>query len=111
MEFEELLEHEVFALIVLAKYVIHLDNVVSKDEVLDLMSLGEAIGMQRFNVALERSQDLYKNVDAVVEVARTVQRYDARVLIFVLLEEIIKGDAIATTERRFLADLQHFWEL
>ena len=111
MEFEELLEHEIFALIVLAKYVIHLDNVVSKDEVLDLMSLGEAIGMDRFNAALDRSQDLYKNVDAVVEVARTVQRYDAKVLVFVLLEELIKGDGAANAEGQFLVDLQRFWEL
>lgn len=111
MQIEELTEHEVLALVVLAKHMIHVDGVVSKDEMLDLMSLGQALGMQRFAAVLDRTENLYKDIDTVAHIASGVQRFDARVLIFVLLEELAKGDGADAAEKRFLSDLQRFWGL
>ncbi|MCA9568346.1 MAG: hypothetical protein KC656_10900 [Myxococcales bacterium] len=108
----ELEEHEAFALVVLAKCMIHADGVVSKDEMLDLMSLGEVLGTERLMRSLEASASVYRDMNAVAQIAARVDRYDARVLIFVLLEELAKGDGDeAGVEMRFLKDLQNFWEL
>lgn len=111
MNVAELEEHEALALVVLAKAMIHSDGIVSKNEMLDLMSLAEVFGMERFNALLDASKDTYKDGPAVVKMAGTVERYDARVLIFVLLEELAKGDGTDSVEQRFLNDLQAFWEL
>lgn len=111
MNVADLAEHEALALVVLAKAMIHADGEVSKNEMLDLMSLAQVFGMERFKSLLDTSGNTHRDGPAVVRTAGTVERYDARVLIFVLLEELAKGDGTLAVERNFLADLQAFWEL
>jgi hypothetical protein len=111
MKVSELTDQEVLALVTMAKYMVHVDGVVSGDEMLDLMSLGEAIGMDRFSQALDACKDHYKNLDSVGNIASRVGNYQSRVLIFCLLEEVAKGDGSDELEEKFLQDLRNFWKI
>lgn len=111
MKITELSDQEVLALVTMAKYIVHIDGQVSGDEMIDLMSLGEAIGMERFGQALDACKDHYKNVDSVAYIAKKVENNQSRILIFVLLEELAKGDGSDPLEEKFLADLRAFWRI
>lgn len=111
MEIQDFEDNELMTFIVLAKYMIHTDGRVSQSELLDLMSLGEAIGLERFQRMLDASRDRHKDPHAVLAHVQAVTRYEARVLIFVLLEELGKGDGLGTPEQQMLAELKHRWEL
>lgn len=111
MEIDELLEHELLTFMVLAKYLIHADGHVSKDEMLDLMSLSEVFGPQRFMAMLDATKDRYQDPHEVLRMVNSVTRYDARVLIFVLLEELAKGDGVGVPEQATLDELRMRWEL
>jgi hypothetical protein len=111
MRIESLNDTEVLAVVTMAKYMAHLDGEVSGTEMVDLLSLGEAIGMERFNQALAECQDHYKNVDSVAYIAGKVQNHQSRIFIFCLLEELAKGDGSDPVEEKFLADLRAFWRI
>lgn len=111
MEIEDLLDHELMTFMVLAKYLIHADGHVSKDEMLDLMSLSEVFGPQKFMAMLDSTKDKYQDPHEVLRMVNSVTRYDAKVLIFVLLEELAKGDGIDAPEQATLNELRMRWEL
>ena len=111
MNIHELNDQELLTLVVLAKYMVHVDGEVSSSEMVDLVSLGEAVGMERFAAALDATKDQYKDPHAVLHFVNSVTRYDAKVLIFILLEELAKGDGVETPEEATLKELRMRWEI
>lgn len=109
MDFSELSNAEIMALVALAKHLVHADGQVSGTEMLDLMSIGEAVGMDRFSAALDATKDRYKSREAVLQMADLVQRYDARVLIYVLCEELAKSDGTGKVEEHVLVAIRQRW--
>lgn len=111
MNVDQFNDAELLAFVVLAKHMVHADGDLSQTEMLDLMSVGEVVGMDRFSWALDQTKDLYRDRQATYNVAARVQRYDAKVLIFVLLEELAKGDGVDGQEATILADLRQGWQI
>ncbi len=111
MQVTDLDDHELLCLVVLAKYMVHIDGDVSKDELLDLMSLGEVLGMERFQWALDSTEEHWRDPHAVLHMVNSVTRYDAKVLIFVLLEELAKTDGVQMSEEQTLDELRERWRL
>ena len=109
MKLTDLTDEETLALIVLAKALAHSDGVVTNTEMVDLVSLGEVIGMERFDAALQAAEPWLRDWDTVFSMADRVERYDARELIYALLEELAKGDGMEATEKNVLNELQRRW--
>ncbi|MCB9679139.1 MAG: hypothetical protein H6737_28815 [Alphaproteobacteria bacterium] len=112
MQVTSLDDDELLTLVVLAKYMVHVDGNVSRTEMLDLVSLGEAVGMERFEWALRETEGLHEDPHAVLDRVNAVTRWDAKVLIFLLLEELAKGDDfVVRSEEDTLAELRERWGL
>ena len=111
MDIEHLDDEEQLALIVLAKAMVHADGHVTNDEMLDLVSLGEAMGLERFNRVLDAAQPHLQTWEAVFAMADRVWRHDARVLIFMLLEELARGDGFEGLEMDVLNELRMRWRV
>ena len=112
MNATELTDDELLLLVVLAKCIIHADGEVSNTELLDLMSLGDVVGMERLEHALNASEGRYQDLEAVGRMATAFPMHpDTKVFMFVLLEELAKGDGLGDYEQFLLNDLRRLWEI
>lgn len=109
MDIDQLTDGELLAMITLAKAMVHADGVVTNEEMVDLVSLGEVMGMARFTAALDAAAPYYRDWNSVFGMADTVVRHDARVLIYCLLEELAKGDGMGGIEQQVLDELRRRW--
>jgi hypothetical protein len=111
MDLSDLTSAENVALVTLVKHLVRADGKVSDGEILDLVQLGNAMGMVRFGAAMTATKDSFKTLEDALAMAEAVTRPRARRLIFDYLLAIAEGDELAMAEDRVLVRLSHRWDL
>jgi hypothetical protein len=111
MQISDLTTAENTALVSLAKHLVRADGVVSPTELVDLVELGNAMGMAAFTAAMKATKDRHKTLGDVLTMADAVRRPAARRLIYDYLMAIAEGDALDGAEESLLVQLQRRWEL
>ena len=109
MDVEDLSYDDIHVLVILAKHLVYADGVVSKDEYLDMMSLAEAVGQERFESAMTWAENRFQDPQEALKLCGMVQDLQKRRFMFLLLEELAKGDMVNIAEADFLAEVGLRW--
>lgn len=111
MQLDELTRDERLALGGLIRMMVRSDGEFSAAEEATINGLGQRLGGDSgvmWRVISQSAQDCPGD-DAVLEVARRVERPEAQQMIRALLEEVAAGDLIAESEHELLAWVDETW--
>lgn len=109
MQLSDLNEDEEVALIGLLREVIQADGVFSDIEREEVDRIRKAIGSHRFDEATAEFAQRFGKQDDFREFLSTIERQDARELIFETLTEVAASDDLDITEERPLLWLASWW--
>ncbi len=106
------LEHdEQLALLGLAKIVVRADKDVSSEESYTLREWARALGAPVWSGLLQEASERFPTRQAVLDHARSIERQEARNLIYGQLYRMAHSDALVQAEARFLNELSEMWEI
>jgi len=111
MQLDDLTRDERLALGGLLRILVRADGEFSEAEEATINRVGERLGGSSgalWRVISQSAQD-YPEDDAILELARRVERPQARELLRALLEEVAAGDLVSEPEHELLAWLDDAW--
>lgn len=110
MTLDDLSQPEQVVLLALIGLMARADGNVSSDELELLEQIADQIGPARFEEARDAAAAL-EDGPAILRTARSVERQEARELIFELVYSVAVGDTIAPSEALLLNELAITWDL
>lgn len=110
MTLDDLSQPEQVVLLALVGLMARMDGSVSQDELELLEQIADEIGEARFEAARDAAGALDDSA-AILEAARSVERLEAREVIFELVYSIAVRDTIAVSEAAMLNQLAALWGL
>lgn len=106
------LEHEEqLALVGLAKIVVRADQEVSAEESDTLLEWANTLGHPVWTGLIREASERFTNRQIVLDHARTIERQEARNLIYGLLYRMAHSDSLVTAEARILNEVSEMWEI
>lgn len=110
MTLDDLSQPEQVVLLALVGLMARMDGTVSQDELELLEQIADEIGAQRFEAARDAAAALADGA-AILVAAKSVDRPEAREVIFELVYSIAVRDTIAESEAAMLNELAALWGL
>jgi len=110
MTLDDLSQPEQVVLLALVGLMARMDGSVSQDEMEFLEQIADEIGEQRFEAARDAAAAL-SDGSAILRSATSVERAEAREVIFELVYSIAVRDTIAESEAALLNELAGIWGL
>jgi Tellurite resistance protein TerB len=110
MTLDDLSQPEQVVLLALVGLMARMDGSVSQDELDLLEQIADEIGVERFDAARDQAAALADGA-AIMRAASSVDRPDAREVIFELVYGIAVRDTIAPSEAALLNELAVAWGL
>lgn len=110
MTLDDLSQPEQVVLLALVGLMARMDGSVSQDELELLEQIADEIGAERFDAARDQAAALPDGA-AILRAASSVERDEAREVIFELVYGIAVRDTIAPSEAALLNDLAAAWGL
>jgi GMP synthase PP-ATPase subunit len=110
MTLDDLSQPEQVVLLALVGLMARMDGTVSQDELELLEQIADEIGEQRFEAARDAAAALDDGA-AILQAAKSVERGEAREVIFELVYSIAVRDTIAESEAAMLNELAALWGL
>jgi len=104
-------EHELEALVALIRIVVGLDEVFSEEESDAIGSIALEVGEEAFWPHMQASQQRELSLPAVIELAKAVERKEAREAIFISVQALASSDSTDRAEAGVLQRLQQLWNL
>jgi hypothetical protein len=110
MTLDDLSQPEQVVLLSLVGLMARMDGTVSKDELELLEQIADEIGEKRFEGARDAAANLADGA-AILQAAASIDRLEAREVIFELVYGIAVRDTIAESEAALLNELAALWGL
>ena len=110
MTLDDLSQPEQVVLLALVGLMARMDGSVSQDELELLEQIADEIGEKRFEAARDAAAAL-DDGDAILKAAASVERQEAREIIYELVYGIAVRDTIAPSESALLNELATLWAL
>lgn len=110
MTLDDLSQPEQVVLLALVGLMARIDGSVSGEELELLERIADQIGEERFAAARDAAAGLVDNA-AILQAASSVERPEAREVIFELVYDIAMRDTIAESEAALLQELAVLWRL
>ncbi len=110
MTLDDLSHPEQVVLLALVGLMARMDGSVSQEELELLEQVADEIGAERFEAARDAAAALADG-SAILRAASSVDRPDAREIIFELVYGVAVRDTIAQSEASLLNELAKLWEL
>ncbi len=111
MELGELTPQENLCLIGLVKAIIQADKVYSDDEAEELKGLAKKMGIDLFNETVKEARATFKKLSDIKSHAAQITRQPARALIYSLLYDMARPDAVSPEEEGLLGWIAELWEI
>jgi uncharacterized tellurite resistance protein B-like protein len=109
MEMDALTPEEDLALIGLLKAVIQADKQLSFEENEALKRVSAQMGPDRFHERVSEAKELFKTLSDIKAHAQTIERPEARQLIFAHAKEMARQDGVIEEEEDILSWLAETW--
>jgi hypothetical protein len=110
MTLDDLTQPEQVVLLSLVGLMARMDGSVSEEEMELLEQIADEIGEKRFEAARDAAANL-SDATAILSTAASIDRVEAREIIFELVYGIAVRDTIAESEAALLNELAKIWEL
>lgn len=111
MEIRDLNEEEQLALMGLVEFVAESNATISEEEQEELEHLVEAFGAEKYRALVDRVDEKFPNEEALREHLQTIQRQEARDLIYGLTLETALSDAENLNHSDMLDWLRGEWNV
>lgn len=111
MDITDLTVEEDLALVGLLREIIQADDEYTAEERASIRTLRGQLGADRFDRAIEVAKERFRSRADVKAHAKTIERQEARRLIYTVLEEVAKSDGLDKSEEKPLAWLASWWNL
>jgi hypothetical protein len=110
MTLDDLSQPEQVVLLSLVGLMARMDGTVSQEELELLEQIADEIGEKRFEAARDAAANLADG-EAILRAAQSIERVEAREIIFELVYGIAVRDTIAESEAALLNELAALWGL
>ena len=111
MDIEDLSEDERTALVGLLKAVVLADGTISEEEIDEVDQVVEALGEDEYQRHMDRFESKFSDLESFQKFLATIERQDARELIFGTVLSGAAGDAIEKGESDLLTWLGKAWDI
>ena len=111
MELRELTDAERLALVGLAKVVVRADDELSAGEQAALDELARAVGSDVFMRSVDEAMGRFRSPEAVWKYCKTIDRQQARDLIFAALCALALPEGTSREESAALSRLRRLWKV
>jgi uncharacterized tellurite resistance protein B-like protein len=111
MQLEDLQPDERLALVALSRAIVRADGAVSAKEGERVAELGQALGEQRYREAFREAAQRFADEAALKAFLETIERPDARELIYETILDLAVADAVSPDEVTLLRWLDAAWKL
>jgi hypothetical protein len=111
MDIEDLSEDERTALVGLLKAVVLADGTISDEEIGEVDQVVEALGEEEYQRHMDRFEAKFTDLASFQKFLGTIERQDARELIFGTILSGAAGDAIEKGESDLLTWLAGAWDI
>jgi hypothetical protein len=111
MDIEDLNEDERTALVGLLKAVVLADGTISDEEIGEVDQVVEALGEEEYQRHMDRFEETFTDLASFQKFLGTIERQDARELIFGTVLSGAAGDAIEKGESDLLTWLAQAWDI
>lgn len=111
MELTELTHDEDLALVGLLREVVQADADYTDEERASIFNLRREMGEERFDQAVAEAREKFKSRGELKDFAKTIDRQQARQLIYDTLHHVAESDGIDQQEEKPLRWLASWWGL
>jgi len=111
MKISELTWTEATALVGLLRDLVQADDVYSKEEQGAIADVARQMGRREFNEAVARAREQFKTRSDLKAYLKTVDRKEARELIFEVALDVAEADGLTADEQKPLDWLASWWKL
>ena len=111
MEYNELTPEERLLLVGLLEMVVAADQTLSQQEDSELKRIAAQVGEEAFKAAIEVADERFKGAEEIRQLALSIQRVEARELIFTAIQEVAVSDEVTIEEMQLVNWLADLWDL
>ena len=111
MQFSELSPTEQLVLVGLVKAIVHADQHVSSSETVAIGELANEMGLEDWNLRVTEARSRFATAADLFDMARTVERDEARELIHHALRRVAESDELIDQEMAILEWVAEVWQL
>lgn len=111
MEFNELTPEERLLLVGLLEMVVKADQALSEQEDRELKRIAALVGLDAFQAAIQEADARFTGPEEIKQLALSIQRPEARELIFTAIQELAVSDEVAVEEMQLVNWLADLWDL
>ncbi|MBT8494821.1 MAG: hypothetical protein KJO07_17320 [Deltaproteobacteria bacterium] len=104
-------EHELQALVILVRVLVGLDHKFTEGEADSVSSIALEVGEESFWTHMQASYDQELRLESALELAKKVERQEARNAVFVSLADLASADGISVSEQGLLTRLEQLWDI
>ncbi len=111
MRVKELIAEEQVMLCALVQEIVAADGKLTEEETDALEFLSFEMGEEAWQLAFDRASGRFRGLQGLLELARSVRRHDARMLIHQMAELVADSDGMAPEEQAVLDAVAQQWGL
>lgn len=111
MEINELTHDERLLLVGLLEMVVNADQILSEQEDRELKRIAAEVGVEAFQAAIQEADVRFRSTDDIRQLALSIQRPEARELIFTAIQELAVSDEVTIEEMQLVNWLADLWDL
>ena len=111
MEYNELTADERLLLVGLLEMVVKADQTFSEQEHHELKRVAALVGAEAFQAAIQEADTRFSGPEDIKQLALTIQRPEARALIFTAMQDLAVSDEVDLEEMKLVDWLADLWDL